>query len=85
MAPTDEIHKIMKDIYGCNVLSFVNNIVMKRYPSSFEPYFQKYIINYDIRRKTQLVVPLVRLCLTEKAVQVTGASLWNRFHKDMVQ
>ena len=44
--PTDEIHKTVnmlkvKDIYECNVLSFVNNIMMKMCPSSFELYFQK--------------------------------------------
>ena len=88
--PTDEIHKTMnilkvKDIYEGNVLSFVNNIMMKMCPSSFELYFQKRQNNYDVRRKNQLVVPVVRLCLGEKAVRVTGASLWNRLHKDMVQ
>ena len=61
------------------------NIMMKMCPSSFELYFQKRQNNYDVRRKNQLVVPVVRLCLGEKAVRVTGASLWNRLHKDMVQ
>ena len=36
-------------------------------------------------RKNKLVVPVVRLCLGAKGVRVTGASLWNRLHKDMVQ
>ena len=90
MTPTDGIHKRMnilkvKDIYECNVLLFVNNIMMKICPRSFELYFQKIHNNYDVRRKNQLVVPLVRLCLGEEAVRVTGASLWNRLHKDMVQ
>ena len=53
--------------------------------SSFELYFQKRQNNYDVRHKNQFVVPVVRLCLGEKAVRVTGASLWNRLHKDMVQ
>ena len=88
--PTDEIHKTMnilkvKDIYECNLLSFVNKIMMKMCPSSFELYFQKRQNNYDVRRKNQLVVLVVRLCLGEKAARVTGASLWNRLHKDMVQ
>ena len=47
--------------------------------------FKKRQNNYDVRRKNQLVVPAVRLCLGEKAVRVSGASLWNRLHKDTVQ
>ena len=58
----------VKDIYECNVLSFVNNM-MKMCPSSFELYFQKRQNSYDVRRKNQLVVPVVRLCLGEKAVR----------------
>ena len=72
-------------MHECNILSFVNNIMMKMCLSSFELYFQKRQNNYDVRRKNQLVVPVVRMCLGEKAVRVTGASLWNRLHKDMVQ
>ena len=82
--PIDGIHKMMnilkvKDIYECNVLSFVKNIWMKMCPRSFELYFQKGHNNYDVRRKKQLVVHLVRLCLGKKAVWVTGASLLKCF------
>ena len=60
--PTDEIHKTMnilkvKDIYECNVLSLVNNIMMKVCPSSFELYFQKRQNNYDVRRKNSIGSP----------------------------
>ena len=86
--PTHEIHKtmnILKDIYECNALSFLNNITMKMCPRSFELYFQKRQNNFDVRRWCQLVVHVVRLCLSEKAVCVKDASLWNRLHKAMVQ
>ena len=46
MTPTDEIHKNMNllkvsDIYECNVLTFVNDIMMKRCPNWMQLYSKK--------------------------------------------
>ena len=43
MSPTDEIHKSMNlpkvsDIYVCNVLTLVNDVIMKRCPDSMHRY-----------------------------------------------
>ena len=83
MIPNDEIHEIMnvcivKYIYECEV-SFVNDII-RICPRSFDLYFQKRHDNYDVWRKNQLVVPIVGLCLGEKADRVTGVSLSNKLH-----
>ena len=75
----------MKDIYECNVLTLVNDIMMKNVLDPLSRTLKKKHNEYDVRRKNQLVVPAVRLCLGDKAVRVTGASLWNNMHKDMVQ
>ena len=47
--------------------------------------FQKSQFVYDARRKDQLIVHFVRMCIEEKALRMSGASLWNNLHKDMVQ
>ena len=88
--PTDEINKTMnilkvKDIYECNVLHLSIISWWKCALVHLNYIFKKRQNNDDVRRKNQLVVPVVRLCLGERAVRVTGASLWNRLHKDMVQ
>ena len=90
MTPTDEIHKNMNllkvsDIYECNVLTFVNDIMMKRCPNSMQQYYQKRRNVYDVRVKNQLIVPPVRICVGDRAVRVAGAALWNNMHKDMIQ
>ena len=56
MTPTDEIHNYMNllkvsDIYEWNVLTFVNDIIMKRCPDSMQLYFQKRHNLYDVRVK----------------------------------
>ena len=75
----------MKDIHEYNLLSFVHKIMTKTCPRSFEKYFQKRQNVYDVHRKDQLVAPFVKFSLREKALRVTGASLWNNLHKDMMQ
>ena len=90
MTPTDEIHINMNllkvsDIYECNLLTFVNGIMMKRCPDSMQQYYQKRHKVYDVRVKNQLIVPQVRISVGDRAVRVAGASLWNKIHKDMTQ
>ena len=68
MTPTDEIHKNMtllkvSDIYECTVLTFVNDIMMKRCPNSMQQYYQKRRNVYDVRVKDQLIVLRLRRCL----------------------
>ena len=86
----DEIHKNMNllkvsDIYECNILTFVNDIMMKKGPNSMQQYYQKRRNVYDVRVKNQLIVPQVRICVGERAVRVAGAALWNNMHEDMTQ
>ena len=90
MTPTDEIHENMNllkvsDIYECNVLTFVNDIMMKRCPDSMQQYYPKRRNIYDVRVKNQLIVPQVRMSVGDRAVRVAGATLWNNMHKDMTQ
>ena len=54
MNSTDEIHKninLLKvsDIYECNLLTFVNDIMMKRCPDSMQQYYKKRHNIYDVR------------------------------------
>ena len=49
MTPTDEIHESMNllkvsDIYECNVLTFVNDTVLKMCPDSTQQYHKKDIM-----------------------------------------
>ena len=88
MSPTDEINENMdllkvSDIYECNLLTFVNDIMMKMCPDSMQQYYQKRRNIYDVRVKNQLIVPQVRMSVGDRAVRVAGATLWNNMHKDM--
>ena len=90
LTPTKKLHKdlnVLKinDLYKCNVLSFVNDTLMRKCPEIFETYFQLKYSRYDFRQKGQLKMPPARLNLGDRAVRTHGVKLWNGMETSIQQ
>ena len=89
LTPTEALHRKLnilkvRDIYECNLLSFVNDILIRRCPEVFTDYFVLKQNAYDLRTKGQLVVPSARIMFGDRQVKIKGAQLWNRLPKDLL-
>ena len=78
LTPTNSLHhnlNILKvqDIFKCNQLNFVNDILLKRCPEVFFEYFVPKQNAYDLRTKGQLVVPPARIPFGDRQVRIKGA------------
>ena len=87
---TNVLHKNMKilkiaDVHVCNTLGVVNEMGSNRCPEIFKNYFKIKTSHYDLRTKIQIVIPPSRISLGDQAVKIKGASMWNKFDKDLLQ
>ena len=89
LTPTNTLHhnlNILKvqDVFNCNFVNFVNDILIKRCPDVFYEYFVLKQNTYDLRTKSQVVVPPARIPFGDRHVRIKGAQLWNNLPKCML-
>ena len=78
LTPTNTLHhnlNILKvqDVFNCNLVNFVNDILIKRCPDVFFEYFVLKQNTYDLRTKGQVVVPPARIHFGDRQVRIKGA------------
>ena len=83
--PTNDIHSGLnvikvKDIYLCNLLTFVNKCLMGNCPDMFNTYFSVRDVIYNLRQQP-LHVPRFRTTMGSLSTKIQGAKLWNKHHE----
>ena len=78
---TNVIHKnlnIMKvqDIQNANIIHFVNNCLLGRYPPPFDSYYSYNDTPYNLR-EAKLIAPRPRTTFGAQNLHILGAKLWN--------